>query len=500
MELQPSAPPTQPGVKVVPLPSDDAVILGRNVTTGITDSGLSRHVLSVRSTQQTLSPSTPQAVRVEPAAIKITGKLAAGVRTSGGEWRPLSFGESAHLMVGDEIALRLNPARHIFTIGTTRSAAAPGTSQSTASPHPRATTVPATAAHPKPTLAPPNSKRRKVVDGAVPAPSPTIRLGPYTLPALGIGTLPLGVTYSGGGRPSVPDAIDLIHTALRKGCRFFDVSDMYCAGPGDTHYAERLLMRAIREYDGGSLVDEVVVGTKGGMARSGQSSHSWVPKTFRTPGDLKRTIRESHEAMELGDRPIKLWSFHHTDGYPTDDGCQLFKQHLKAVRELMDEGIVELCGLANGSTAHIDAAISVLGKRFVAVQNEYSLYARAADRTPHRKSATVAKSNKNNTLEWCRTNGLAFCPTKALGGHPAREGKVNLAENFPIVQQLAAKKSVTPQVLLLAWMRHQHPQILHIVGCRTKDHLSDYLVEVPEVRFTQAELDQIAQLPQFKAK
>lgn len=36
----------------------------------------------------------------------------------------------------------------------------------------------------------------------------------------------------------------------------------------------------------------------------------------------------------------------------------------------MDEGIVELCGLANGSTAHIDAAISVLGKRFVAVQNE----------------------------------------------------------------------------------------------------------------------------------
>lgn len=233
MELQPSAPPTQPGVKVVPLPSDDAVILGRNVTTGITDSGLSRHVLSVRPTQQTLSPSTPQAVRVEPAAIKITGKLAAGVRTSGGEWRPLSFGESAHLMVGDEIALRLNPARHIFTIGTTRSAAAPGTSQSTASPHPRATTVPATAAHTKPTrelsaagidsrnctmrpltnppsVAPPNSKRRKVVDGAVPAPSPTIRLGPYTLPALGIGTLPLGVTYSGGGRPSVPDAIDLM--------------------------------------------------------------------------------------------------------------------------------------------------------------------------------------------------------------------------------------------------------------------------------------------------
>jgi hypothetical protein len=40
------------------------------------------------------------------------------------------------------------------------------------------------------------------------------------------------------------------------------------------------------------------------------------------------------------------------------------------VRDLIHEGIVELCGIANASTAHIDAASDVLGTKFVAVQNE----------------------------------------------------------------------------------------------------------------------------------
>ena len=57
--------------------------------------------------------------------------------------------------------------------------------------------------------------------------------------AHGLGTLPLGVTYSGGGRPTRREAIKIIHAAINDGVDFFDTSNAYCEGPGDEHYAER---------------------------------------------------------------------------------------------------------------------------------------------------------------------------------------------------------------------------------------------------------------------
>ncbi len=60
----------------------------------------------------------------------------------------------------------------------------------------------------------------------LPAPRGTIVLGPFTVRALGMGTLPLGVTYSGGGRPDRTAAVALIHGALDSGVNFFDTADV----------------------------------------------------------------------------------------------------------------------------------------------------------------------------------------------------------------------------------------------------------------------------------
>ena len=52
-----------------------------------------------------------------------------------------------------------------------------------------------------------------------------MRLGSRAVSAYGLGTLPLGVTYSGGGRPSRSEAIAVIHAAIASGADFFDTSD-----------------------------------------------------------------------------------------------------------------------------------------------------------------------------------------------------------------------------------------------------------------------------------
>jgi len=84
----------------------------------------------------------------------------------------------------------------------------------------------------------------------LPLPPDTVRLGDRQVNAIGLGTLPLGVTYSGGGRPSKKAAVGVIHAALECGCNFIDTADVYCRGPDDTHYCERLIREALDSYPG----------------------------------------------------------------------------------------------------------------------------------------------------------------------------------------------------------------------------------------------------------
>lgn len=85
-------------------------------------------------------------------------------------------------------------------------------------------------------------------------------------------------------------------------------------------------------------------------------------------------------------KPIKLWWFH-TDGYNTTDLTK-FKEACEAVKELVDEGIIENIGLCNCSIVHINIAQEILP--IAAAQNAFSLYDRAASRKRMRKGP-VAK-------------------------------------------------------------------------------------------------------------
>jgi pyridoxine 4-dehydrogenase len=319
-------------------------------------------------------------------------------------------------------------------------------------------------------------------------PASVITIGKYHVPAIGMGTLPLGTTYAPGGRPDRQSAIELVHRALLLGVRFFDTADTYGSGPKDNHYVETLLTEAIDTYKGGCLIDEVVIATKAGMTRVNDRKDGWRPRNFKDGAALQTAILDSYRA--LGSRPIKLWWFHHTDGYDTNDPSK-FQEACRAVKELVDQGIVENVGLCNCSTSHIDIAMAILP--IVAVQNAFSLYERAASQKRFRKGP-AAKSNKNEILEYCAKNGIIFCPHGALGGLQTRDGRRNLETDFPMLSEMSVKKNVSPQVLVLAWMLQKYANVLHIFGTRTCDHLHDVLIHVPKVVFTQKELDDITQL------
>ena len=94
-------------------------------------------------------------------------------------------------------------------------------------------------------------------------------------------------------------------------------------------------------------------------------------------------------------------------------------------------------------------------------------------------------------LPYCAENNITFMPYGALGGHKAREGRRDLRGNFPGLVQMASQKGVSPHAVVLAWMRHKWPCILHIVGARQVGRLG-VVHEAAQLSLTEQEIDRIS--------
>ena len=160
--------------------------------------------------------------------------------------------------------------------------------------------------------------------------------------------------------------------------------------PTDVGHNEELIARALRSYGGDTSA--VLVATKGGHLRPGDGS--WTQDG--RPEYLKEAAKAS--ARRLGVEAIGLYQFHRPD--PTVP----YADSVGAIRDLLDEGVIELAGISNANIAQIDEANEILGGRLVSVQNQFS---------PAFRSSLAE-------LEHCAELGIAFLPWSPLGRHPSR--------------------------------------------------------------------------------
>ncbi len=80
-----------------------------------------------------------------------------------------------------------------------------------------------------------------------------------------------GQGFSVPGRPSEDQSIAIIHQALDLGITFIDGSDAYCFDESEKHHNERLIAKALSQYNGDT--SKVVIATKGGYQRF---NGSWI--------------------------------------------------------------------------------------------------------------------------------------------------------------------------------------------------------------------------------
>ncbi len=177
----------------------------------------------------------------------------------------------------------------------------------------------------------------------------------------------------------------VIHAALDAGVRLLDTADVYCLSDEDLGHNERLMARALREWNGPR--DEVIVATKGGMTRP---QGSW-DRNGR-PEHLRRACDRSLQA--LGVDRIDLYQFH------APDPRVPFGESIGMLAELQAAGKIRWLGLSNVSVDQINAARRHI--EVVTVQNRLNPFFREA--------------LTEGVVEHCEDLGIGFLAYSPVGG------------------------------------------------------------------------------------
>ena len=273
-----------------------------------------------------------------------------------------------------------------------------------------------------------------------------------SISGIGLGGMPMSLS----NRPTESQAIAVIHRALALGVTLIDTADSYCKDESDKHHNERLIAKALQQYQGDT--SQVIVATKGGLMRP---DGNWIRNG--NPNHLRETIRTSFEALG-GTKAIDVWQYHAPDPNYT------IKAALTPAKEAVNEGLIRFIGVSNFSVEQIKEARDLV--EVVSVQNQYNPWYRQPE--------------YDGVLKYCETEHLTFFPWSPLGG----SRRVSSLQDIPVIAQLAQEKGVSVYQIVLAWLRAKSPCIVPIPGASKVSSIEDS-VAAAQVKLSEAEVSRL---------
>ncbi|MEU5219679.1 aldo/keto reductase [Streptomyces sp. NPDC020807] len=290
------------------------------------------------------------------------------------------------------------------------------------------------------------------------------RIGPFEVPAIGLGCMNLSHAY--GEKVSPEQAERVLLTALDEGVTHFDTAALYGFGAN-----EELVGRVL-----GPHRDRIVLASKCGMTGvDGTRVIDGRPET------LRRTVDEA--LTRLRTDVIDLYYLHRLDrAVPVEES-------VGAMAEMVASGKVRALGLSEVSADTLRRAHAV--HPIAALQNEYSLWSRNPERgtleaTRELGVALVAFSPVARGFLTSVAPDLAELPGNDIRRGMPRFGAEHYPGNLALRRELLAVAEgakVTLAQLALAWVVSRAPHVVAIPGTRSVAHLRENLstldVEVP---------------------
>lgn len=271
----------------------------------------------------------------------------------------------------------------------------------------------------------------------------TITIGDYEVRRMGYGAMRLTGSGVWGPPPDPMAAIALLRHAVERGVNFIDTAMAY--GPGDN---EKIIAAALDPFD------DIVVATKGGLARSG-------PGSWEAAGD-PLTLRRECEAslINLGMDTVPLYQLH------TPDPEVPFSDQVGALALLKNEGKIQNIGLSNVSAAQLAEARAIT--TIASVQNRYN----------------VREREQDDVLTACEDAGIAFIPWYPLAPE-AGFGSFDVP-----LGEIAAAHTTGIRAVALAWLLARSSVMLPIPGTSSQTHFDENL-SAAFLTLSDAEVDRL---------
>lgn len=260
-------------------------------------------------------------------------------------------------------------------------------------------------------------------------------IGTHTVSAIGLGGMPLSID----GRPDREQALATILAAIDSGVTLIDTADSYTTEADGQGHNELLIAEALRLRP--TEAKSILVATKGGLIY--RSGRPW-DRNGR-PEYLRQAAIDS--ARRLGVESIGLYQFHRED-YTT-----AYTDSLGAMKELLDEGLIQMAGISNAIQEQIVLFNEILDGRLVSVQNRFS---------------PIFRSSRPE-LDYAVANGMAFLPWSPLGGI----GKGDEVFDSSAFAEVGAELGVSPQQVALAWELSLGGTVIPIPGASRPESITD---------------------------
>lgn len=241
------------------------------------------------------------------------------------------------------------------------------------------------------------------------------------------------------GRPDHERGLATVLAAIDSGVTLIDTADSYTMEADGQGHNELLIAEALRLRP--TEAKNILVATKGGLIY--RSGRPW--DRDGRPEYLRQAAIDS--ARRLGVESIGLYQFHREDYHTA------YTESLGAMRDLLDDGLIQMAGISNAITEQIVLFNEILGGRLVSVQNRFS---------------PVFQSSRPE-LDYAVTHGMAFLPWSPLGGIG------NGAETFDssAFAEVGAELGVSPQQVALAWELSLGESVIPIPGASRPESITD---------------------------
>lgn len=263
-------------------------------------------------------------------------------------------------------------------------------------------------------------------------PADTYLLGHRHVRRVGYGAMQLAGPHVFGPPKDREAALAVLREAVALGVDHIDTSDFY--GP---HVTNQIIREALHPYR-----DDLVIVTKVG-AKRGQDA-SWLPAF--SAQELTQAVHDNLRNLGLDVLEVVNLRIMFDTAGPAEGSIEM---PLTVLAELQRQGLIRHIGLSNVTATQVAEARRITAIR--CVQNLYNIVQRADDGL----IGTLAQA------------GIAYVPFFPLGGFSPLQSST--------LSAVAARLSVSPKQVALAWLLHRSPNILLIPGTSSVAHLRENL-------------------------